>query len=598
MYSGKAYKTREGNMENVQSFLQDVQDLYSSIIDLSILILDTNAKFITHPSHKNRLSIKLAELEQEKQGYLKEKLYFFKQIQKTSIVDGTSESFAGLKFILVPISLGGSVSYFIVVGPFVESLEVKSIITNKYSEQCNETGYLEMIDELKIVDQIELDKVIRELNKLSSICKEAFLSYLRNNIETKLYNMNNIIDHHPQINESELQFIVQEISTILKGESNNKSFATDVQLFGFAEATKDKEFEVAFVDGDHSDKLKGVTFSIGEGFLGQAITFSNCMLWEELEKDPRSYFFTKHGIVLSQLLCIPIRYREQVYGMIFLGLNKQTIIPNYYLKHFMLLANRMGKKIHIGKLEKENTILNQKITISREVTMITSRHIEEYIRLQSILDLFRDYLDLEDIGLTYNNHQSIKYVTRNKWMSQEQLYKVYMESKSNSKNLRRDNYIVSDIGELTSIEIPMYIDDEIIGVLVCYSKESFTDQIIDLLRFCCDVTKDICNIEWGKKQKVVLDEQPILCTNPEVVAKEVISKLSNIKPAIESLPLTMREKEVLYLVLEGLNNQEVAEELYISTHTVKNHITNIYKKIKVQDRSQAFALVYRIKFNE
>ncbi|RXI98732.1 LuxR family transcriptional regulator [Anaerobacillus alkaliphilus] len=73
-------------------------------------------------------------------------------------------------------------------------------------------------------------------------------------------------------------------------------------------------------------------------------------------------------------------------------------------------------------------------------------------------------------------------------------------------------------------------------------------------------------------------------------------EIANIKPIIDQLALTNREKEVLFLVLEGFNNQEIAEKLYISVHTVKNHITNIFKKLNVQDRAQAFALIYKIKY--
>lgn len=51
--------------------------------------------------------------------------------------------------------------------------------------------------------------------------------------------------------------------------------------------------------------------------------------------------------------------------------------------------------------------------------------------------------------------------------------------------------------------------------------------------------------------------------------------------------LTKREVEVLILVTEGLLNKEIAHKLYISEKTVKNHISNIFKKINVNDRTQA-----------
>jgi DNA-binding NarL/FixJ family response regulator len=51
--------------------------------------------------------------------------------------------------------------------------------------------------------------------------------------------------------------------------------------------------------------------------------------------------------------------------------------------------------------------------------------------------------------------------------------------------------------------------------------------------------------------------------------------------------LTNRELEILVLISRGLSNQEIGEELYISTKTVKTHLYHIYKKIDVANRVQA-----------
>ena len=60
-----------------------------------------------------------------------------------------------------------------------------------------------------------------------------------------------------------------------------------------------------------------------------------------------------------------------------------------------------------------------------------------------------------------------------------------------------------------------------------------------------------------------------------------------------SSSLTKREYEVLTLIAEGFNNREIANHLFISEKTVKNHVSNIFKKINVNDRTQAAIYAYK-----
>src|SRR5699024_2007301 len=72
-----------------------------------------------------------------------------------------------------------------------------------------------------------------------------------------------------------------------------------------------------------------------------------------------------------------------------------------------------------------------------------------------------------------------------------------------------------------------------------------------------------------------------------------VNKKDYIAPVIDKLSLlSNREYEILYLIAKGYNNMEIGLELFISEKTVKNHITNIYKKIDVKNRVQAVIFSY------
>ena len=57
--------------------------------------------------------------------------------------------------------------------------------------------------------------------------------------------------------------------------------------------------------------------------------------------------------------------------------------------------------------------------------------------------------------------------------------------------------------------------------------------------------------------------------------------------------LTTREVEVLHCIADGMSNVDMAKKLFVSDKTIKNHLTSIYRKLNVDDRTQA--LIYAIK---
>ena len=77
------------------------------------------------------------------------------------------------------------------------------------------------------------------------------------------------------------------------------------------------------------------------------------------------------------------------------------------------------------------------------------------------------------------------------------------------------------------------------------------------------------------------------------IVKKLLTQFSHVAltqspPVPSSLAeLTPREKEVLQLIATGASNREIAQQLYISEGTVKNHVTNILNRLNLRDRTQA-----------
>jgi len=96
------------------------------------------------------------------------------------------------------------------------------------------------------------------------------------------------------------------------------------------------------------------------------------------------------------------------------------------------------------------------------------------------------------------------------------------------------------------------------------------------------IQKDITSEELQDAIKRVLDGETVF---PRTVAQDLDGDGEEATDYNELL--SNREHEVLGLLARGMSNREIAEELYISEKTVKNHVSNILRKLDVNDRTQA-----------
>ena len=108
--------------------------------------------------------------------------------------------------------------------------------------------------------------------------------------------------------------------------------------------------------------------------------------------------------------------------------------------------------------------------------------------------------------------------------------------------------------------------------------------------------KDSSIEEVAQAIRVVNEGQSLISPSMAVKLIDEFKQMS--KPEREQGPalrLTERELEVLRLVAKGLNNREVAKELFISENTVKNHVRNILEKLQLHSRMEAVMYAMREK---
>jgi DNA-binding NarL/FixJ family response regulator len=108
--------------------------------------------------------------------------------------------------------------------------------------------------------------------------------------------------------------------------------------------------------------------------------------------------------------------------------------------------------------------------------------------------------------------------------------------------------------------------------------------------------KDSSIDEVAQAVRVVADGQSLISPSMAIKLLDEFKQMSRAdRTAVPTPRLTERELEVLRLVAQGLNNREIAKQLFISENTVKNHVRNILEKLQLHSRMEAVMYAVREK---
>jgi len=117
------------------------------------------------------------------------------------------------------------------------------------------------------------------------------------------------------------------------------------------------------------------------------------------------------------------------------------------------------------------------------------------------------------------------------------------------------------------------------------------EEVVEMVRagVSAYVLKDVAGSELIDTIHRVMDGEVVI--HPRV-AKRLLKEINRNDQKQDMIKLTRREKDVLSLLVRGCSNKDMAQTMFISEKTVKNHLTSIFRKLGVKDRTQAavFAL--------
>ena len=141
---------------------------------------------------------------------------------------------------------------------------------------------------------------------------------------------------------------------------------------------------------------------------------------------------------------------------------------------------------------------------------------------------------------------------------------------------------------LTAFENPDYMAEALkAGVSGYILKEADSQQIIGAIRRTLEGELPLSQEVAARLLMRLINERQQEKTPEELSSSSRKSAEQRPVPPPLREPLTIREKEVLRLLVQGQTNQQIAKSLFISTSTVKHHVGHLMAKLGASDRVQA-----------
>lgn len=544
-------KTRE--------LLSHVQEAYVSLSKLGLVIVSAKGEYLTSVSGVDPVTEYL---------FINENIAFRQQINQvvtsstitnpiTYLLLHNGEA-TGLKIAIVPVKVDGTIYGYILTSVFVEGNISKEHLVSIF----NDRKWKEAVKVIKTLTVNETDTLLDTLQKMATVCSAFFVKEL----ETKrFHSLQKLLLHMNQENLSITRLFEELYENI-----------DDVDLLCYVTQNRNEQWILEDSIGKNAQRLGHLKLDMIADLLQSALDKGNYQSIENIQFDPRLSFLYAYEVKPKSVYFFPVKTELDSQGAIILISEQKEKISRKNLQTIDVIrgmftvyqAKRQLKLVGFHHLTK----LSRVIDMSKLISDLKS--VRELLFL--ILDM-TDHLVKDSFAIVVQRDETYQSLNGDQ-LSKDQL-EIYIKDVSESlfQGQVETHNRIRNCSFGSMIECPVLVNQQVEAAL-CVKVENVTNELEVYLEILSNLLS-IGMVKFFEPNKEQIE------TGQSLHVPESIKNL-----------LTKRENEILQWMLKGYNNQEIADVLFISAHTVKNHISNIFQKLNITDRRQLFSTIYQLQF--
>lgn len=543
---------------DIKEMLTNLQEAYATHTQMGLYILSNRGEYITTVTGIDALT---------------EYLFIHDELGFRERIDTITQDGSITKPYIYPIQLDGKVSTLrlIIVPIIVEEKVISYILTNVFqiATSATEVGVNNMLanvalNQAKRLTSEQIYDVTEQLQRMANICSALFAKEIKDERFDSFYSC--------------LAKLNAESGKISEMLSVMYHYDENIENIMFVQLNRQGQWLIQEVKGKHADLLKTVKLDSLAGLLDETRELRQSTSVENIQFDPRLAFLYNKNIRPKSIYFFPVAHHLENKEMIITISESKGKLPPFCIQTAAMMAEMLALFQSKKLLRTMGHHFLSKISrvIEMSKLMLDLKSVQELLFL--ILDM-TDHLMKSTFVTVILKDRTNECLHCNQ-LSDEQIHD-YIEDVWKQQLKQPDlPTLFSRIRTFsfgTMIECPIIINQQVEAIF-CIR----TDNVTKEMEAYTEILANLLSIGLGHFLSASHEQRD---GGQALHIPESILKL-----------LTKRENEILEHMLKGYNNQEIAEALFISAHTVKNHISNIFQKLNITDRRQLFSTIYQMQF--